>query len=95
MHKAIAWSGNESEFWYTCDRAPACNTYFNSLRPMDHQYSFLKDGHRFKLNAGGFGSAKSYATREFIYKQLFMSPGGKSWWGPTYKHSTNRQSKRK
>lgn len=76
MHKAIAWSGNESEFWYTCDRAPACNTYFNSLRPMDHQYSFLKDGHRFKLNAGGFGSAKSYATREFIYKQMFMSPGG-------------------
>lgn len=55
MHKAIAWSGNESEFWYVCDRAPACNTYFNSLRPMDHQYSFLKDSHRFKLNAGGFG----------------------------------------
>ena len=76
MHKATAWSGGESEFWYVCDRAPACNTYFNAFKPMPHQYQFLADNHKFKLNAGGYGSAKTYATRQFIYKQLFMNPGG-------------------
>lgn len=76
MKKAIAFNGGQSEFWYVCNRAPACNTYFNSFRPMPHQYEFLRDGHKFKLNAGGFGSAKTYATRQFIYKQLFMNPHG-------------------
>jgi len=76
MEKSIAFNGGKSEFWYNCTRAPACNTYFNSFRPMEHQYDFLRDGHKFKLNAGGFGSAKTYATRQFIYKQLFMNPYG-------------------
>ena len=76
MHKAIAWSGAESEFWYVCSRAPQCNTYFNSMRPMSHQSSVLADGHKLILNAGGYGSAKTYVTRQFIYKQAFLNPGG-------------------
>ena len=76
MEKAIAFNGGRSEFWFVCTRAPACNTYFNSFRPMPHQYDFLKDNHKFKLNAGGFGSAKTYATRQFIYKQCFLNPHG-------------------
>ncbi len=76
MEKAIAFNGGKSEFWFVCTRAPACNTYFNSFRPMQHQYDFLRDNHKFKLNAGGFGSAKTYATRQFIYKQCFLNPHG-------------------
>lgn len=75
MHKAIAWSGSLSEFWYECDRAPACNTYFNSFKPQPHQYSVLQDNHTIIGNFGGYGSAKTYATRQSIYKQAFLSPG--------------------
>ena len=76
MRKATAWNGSLSEFWYECTRAPQCNTYFNSCKPLPHQFSVLRDNHKFILNAGGYGSAKTYATRQMIYKQLFLSPGG-------------------
>ena len=76
MRKAEAWNGSASEFWYVCEKAPQCNTYFNSCKPMEHQAAVLADGHKFKLNAGGYGSAKTYATRQFVYKQLFLNPGG-------------------
>ena len=74
MVRCTAWSGAESEFWYKCSRAPKCNTYFNSFKPLPHQASVLSDNHKFILNAGGFGSAKTYTTRQLIYKQLFLSP---------------------
>ena len=75
MVKAIAWNGGESEFWYQCELAPKCNTYYNSFKPQAHQHSVLNDGHKFILNAGGYGSAKTYATRQSIYKQLFITTG--------------------
>lgn len=75
MVKAKAYNGSLSEFWYVCSRAPACNTYFNSFKPMPHQYEVLRDGHKFILNAGGFGSAKTYATRQSIYKQALITSG--------------------
>lgn len=75
MVKAIAYNGSLSEFWYVCDRAPACNTYFNSCKPQPHQYSVLRDNHTIIGNFGGFGSAKTYATRQSIYKQAFLNPG--------------------
>ena len=76
MVRSLAWNGSLSEFWYNCSRAPQCNTYYNSMRPMEHQASVCRDNHTFILNAGGYGSAKTYTTRQLIYKQLFMSPGG-------------------
>lgn len=76
MKKAIAWDGSESEFWYVCDRAPKCNTYYNSFKPLPHQEEVLKSPAKFILNAGGFGSAKTYVCRQLIYKQIFLSPGG-------------------
>ena len=76
MHKATAWNGSQSEWWYECDRAPACNTYFNSFKPMPHQYKVLQDNHKFILNAGGFASAKTYCTRQLVYKQIFLNPKG-------------------
>ena len=73
MVKCIAFNEAESEFWYKCSHAPACNTYFNSFKPQPHQYSVLVDAHKFIGNFGGFGSAKTYATRQSVYKQLFIS----------------------
>ena len=73
MIKAIAYNGSESEFWYKCSRAPACNTFFNSFIPQPHQFSVLKDSHTLIGNFGGYGSAKTYATRQSIYKQLFIT----------------------
>ncbi len=75
MKKAIAYNEGESEFWYVCTHSPKCNTYYNSFKPLPHQAAVLSDNHKFILNAGGFGSAKTYATRQLIYKQIFMSPG--------------------
>ena len=75
MHKAIAYSGSLSEFWYVCGRAPACNTYYNSFKPQPHQHSVLMDNHELVGNCGGYGSAKTSATRQSIYKQAFLSPG--------------------
>lgn len=74
MIKCIAYSGSESEFWYKCSRAPACNTYFNSFKPQPHQFSVLRDGHKFIGNFGGYGSAKTYATRQSVYKQVLINP---------------------
>lgn len=76
MHKATAWNDGQSEFWYVCDRAPVCNTYYNSFKPLPHQNAVLMDNHKFIGNFGGYGSAKTYATRQLIYKQLFLNPGG-------------------
>ena len=76
MHKAIAWSGNESEFWLECDNAPKCNTYYNTFKPLPHQKAILEDTHSVVAQFGGFGSAKSYATRQFIYKQAMLAPKG-------------------
>ena len=73
MTKATAFSGAESEFWYVCERAPKCNTYYNAFKPMPHQNAVLKDGHKFVGNFGGYGSAKSYTTRQLIYKHLFIT----------------------
>ena len=76
MQKAIAFNEAESEFWYVCSRAPRCNTYYNSCQPLPHQQAVQRDDHTFILNAGGYGSAKTYTTRQLIYKQLFLHPGG-------------------
>lgn len=76
MVKAIAWNNAESEFWYKCSRAPKCNSYYNSFKPLPHQKAVLESPAKFILNAGGFGSAKTYVCRQLIYKQAFMSPRG-------------------
>ena len=73
MVKATAYNGAPSEFWYKCSRAPQCNTYYNSFKPMSHQHAVLIDNHKLIGNFGGFGSAKTYTTRQLVYKQLFIS----------------------
>lgn len=55
MQKAIAWNGAESEFWFRCSRAPKCNTFYNSFKPLPHQEAVLNSSAKFILNAGGFG----------------------------------------
>ena len=76
MEKCTAYSEAKSEFWYKCSRAPKCNTFFNSFKPLPHQQEVLQDGHKFILNAGGYGSAKTYTTRQLIYKQIMLNPKG-------------------
>lgn len=43
---------------------------------MPHQAQVLSDNHKFIGNFGGFGSAKTYTSRQLVYKQVFLNPNG-------------------
>lgn len=69
--RAIAFNESESEFWLKCTR---CNTYINTYIPQPHQQSVHEDNHSFILNAGGYGTGKTYTTRQEVYKHAFITP---------------------
>lgn len=72
-HKAIAFNGAESEFWYECDK---CNTFINTYIPQEHQAAVHKDKHRITGNFGGYGSGKTLTSRQEFYKHVFLTPNG-------------------
>lgn len=72
-HKAIAFNGAESEFWYECDK---CNTFINTYIPQEHQEAVHTDAHRITGNFGGYGSGKTLTSRQELYKHIFLTPNG-------------------
>mgnify|MGYP000916285593 FL=1 len=70
---SISINGGESEFWRNCIK---CNTYINTYVPQAHQQAVHVDPHKFILNAGGYGSGKTYTSRQEFYKHLFITPNG-------------------
>lgn len=68
---SIAFDGGESEYWLECTR---CNTYINTYIPQPHQASVHEDAHTFIGNFGGFGSGKTYTSRQEVYKHAFITP---------------------
>lgn len=69
--KSTAFNGGESEFWRNCSK---CNTYINTYLPQPHQLSVHEDPHTFIGNFGGFGTGKTYTSRQEIYKHAFITP---------------------
>lgn len=69
--KATAINGGESVYWYKCSR---CNTYVNSFIPMEHQEAVLRDAHTFTMNAGGYGTGKTFTSMQAVYKHIFTTP---------------------
>lgn len=68
---AIAINGGESTNWLTCSR---CNTYVNTWIPMEHQDAMLCDAHTFTGSFGGYGTGKTTADMEAVYKHIFITP---------------------
>ena len=68
---AIAWAGTESEYWLECTR---CNTFINTYIPQPHQAAVHQDTHSFVGNFGGYGSGKTYTSRQEVYKHAFITP---------------------
>jgi len=66
-------SGAPSEFWRECTR---CNTYINTYVPQAHQAAVHRDPHRIVGNFGGYGSGKTYTSREEVFKHIFLTPKG-------------------
>lgn len=69
--KAIAFNGDESEYWYQCTR---CSTYINTYIPQAHQAAVHRDDHKHIGNFGGYGTGKTTTSREEIYKHIFLTP---------------------
>jgi ssDNA-binding Zn-finger/Zn-ribbon topoisomerase 1 len=71
--KATAMNGGESQFWHECTN-PGCNSWFNSYKPLPHQFKFHSDPAVFLANFGGYGSGKTMTSREEIMKHVFLTP---------------------
>lgn len=68
---SIAYNGGESLFWKECSR---CNTYINTYIPQPHQQSVHEDSHTFVGNFGGYGTGKTFTSKEEVYKHAFITP---------------------
>ena len=68
---AKAINGGESTNWLTCSR---CNTYINTWIPMEHQEAMLEDDHTFTGSFGGYGTGKTTADMQAVYKHIFITP---------------------
>lgn len=53
-----------------------CNTFINTYVPQAHQVAVHEDSHKFIGNFGGYGSGKTYTSRQEFYKHLFLTPNG-------------------
>ena len=69
--KATAMNGGESTNWVKCTR---CNTYINTWIPMEHQAAVLEDPHTYVGSFGGYGTGKTTADMQQVYKHIFITP---------------------
>lgn len=94
LEKATAVSGSPSEYWYVCT-SPKCNTYVNSYVPMAHQYHFHATSARLIGNFGAFGTGKTTASRQDLYKHLLITPNANALVGanivPQYEQTLKRE----
>lgn len=68
LEECMSFADKTCEFFVYC---PNCNAYICTYEPMPHQAAFHMDEHKYKLYAGGFGSAKTYTCgMEFIAYML-------------------------
>lgn len=68
---AIAYNDGESEFWRKCSR---CNTFINTYIPQPHQAAIHSDVHTYIGNFGGYGTGKTYTSRQEVYKHALITP---------------------
>lgn len=63
------------DWWLICNE---CNALYFCYVPMDHQYEFHKDNHKYKAFFGGFGSAKTSTCAAELIKLTLNTPKGTS-----------------
>ena len=64
-----------NEWWVQCD---TCRSYLFCYVPMPHQYVFHSDKHKFRMYAGGFGSAKTSTCGAEMVRHALETPKGRS-----------------
>ena len=66
-------TSNHNEWWRKC---PDCNQFTFLYNPMPHQERFHRDSAKFKMFAGGFGSAKSVTVAAEFVTLALNTPNG-------------------
>ncbi len=64
---------NGQEWHLECD---FCRAIYLVYEPMPHQLDFHKDEHKFKMFAGGYGSAKTTTGAAETIKHVLQTPNG-------------------
>lgn len=80
-----------NEWWVQCEE---CREYLFLYEPMDHQLRFHQDQHRFKMFAGGFGSAKTTTVAAEFVTLALNTPNGVGLVGATTYPQLERTSKK-
>jgi PBSX family phage terminase large subunit len=65
----------ENEWWVKCKE---CTALLFCYVPMDHQFDFHMDNHKFRMWAGGFGSAKTSTCGAEMIRHFLETPNGQS-----------------
>jgi PBSX family phage terminase large subunit len=63
------------DWWLSCNE---CNALLFCYVPMDHQYEFHQDPHKYKAFFGGYGSAKTSTCAAEMIKLTLSTPNGTS-----------------
>ena len=69
------YTSDNNEWWVQCN---SCLSYLFCYVPMPHQYMFHKDKHKFKMYAGGFGSAKTSTCGAEVVQHALTTPKGRT-----------------
>ena len=64
-----------NEWWLQCDE---CRALLFCYEPMEHQIPFHQDTHKYRMWAGGFGSAKTSTCGAEMVMHILSTPGGQS-----------------
>lgn len=64
-----------NEWWVRCN---SCDMLLFCYVPMPHQYAFHQDPHKFKMYAGGYGSAKTSTCGAEVVKHALTTPRGRT-----------------
>lgn len=75
MRPAIAVNGGFSRFWMRCSKEH-CRTFVDTYIPLPHQAMYHSDPTRYKLLAGGYGSAKTSTDYKERQKTGMITPVG-------------------
>jgi phage terminase large subunit len=74
-HGKLIETADGGEWWLECNE---CENLLFCYNPMPHQEDFHSDGHKFKMFAGGFGSAKTSTCAAEMIKLVLDTPNGTS-----------------
>ncbi len=69
------YTEDQNDWWVECDY---CHALLFCYVPMPHQYVFHQDHHKFKLYAGGYGSAKTSTCGAEVMQHALSTPKGRT-----------------